>query len=206
MNRFLDSVPFALVLLRLLLVPAILLLALYVGADAGLPVVVLLLVAALSDIFDGVIARRRGVATPRLRKWDSNVDLLLGVGTLVAAWLMRSDLIAQNLLPIGVLLLLEGITYLISFLRFGKGPSNHAYLTKLWGVSLLVSIAFILGWGITGVPFLVMLLLGFVAYADGIAILSLIPEWQSDIPSAIHAARIRRSKFGLQRGGDSQCK
>ena len=193
MSRFLDNIPFALVLLRLLLVPVILLLALFAGADAGPQVVVLLLAAALSDIFDGVIARKRGVATPALRKWDSNVDLLLGIGTLAAAWLMRSDLLAEHLLPIGLLLGLEGLTYLISFLRFGKGPSNHAYLTKLWGVSLLVSIACILGWGVTGVPFLVMVLLGFLAYADGIAILAVIPHWQSDIPSVFHALRIRRS-------------
>lgn len=196
MKTFLDNVPFALVLLRLLLVPTILLLAFLVGTDAGPLVVALLLVAALSDIFDGVIARRRGVATPTLRKWDSNVDLLLGLGTLVSVWQMRSDLLAEHLLPIGILLGLEGVTYLISFARFGKGPSNHAYLTKLWGLSLLVSISFILGWGIIGVPFSIMVVLGLIAYADGIAILSIIPRWQSDIPSAVHAMRIRRGEGG----------
>ena len=50
-----------------------------------------------------------------------------------------------------------------------------------------------MGWGVTGVPFLVMVLLGFLAYADGIAILAVIPHWQSDIPSVFHALRIRRS-------------
>lgn len=192
MNVFLNKLPWGLVLLRLLLAPTVLLTAYYGGTDQGKLIVVLLIVAMLSDLFDGVIARKRNVATPALRKWDSNVDLIFWLATLLAAALLYPELIWEHRLPILVLVLLEAAMYLLSFFRFRKGPANHAYLTKLWGLSVLLSLSSIIGWGLAGIPFVVMFVLGIVAYVDGLVILALLPHWQSDIPSLFHAAKIRR--------------
>ena len=61
-----KQLPFALTLLRLLLGPIALLCALTnVSRWIYLP---LLVTGTLSDIFDGILARRLGVATPALRR------------------------------------------------------------------------------------------------------------------------------------------
>ncbi len=67
-----KSIPLALTLLRALLAPVVLL----HGYFGGLPeaFAVCLIAAFLSDYFDGVIARRLGVATPGLRRLDSAAD------------------------------------------------------------------------------------------------------------------------------------
>ena len=64
-----KHLPFALTLLRLLLGPVALAGALMnVSRWIYLP---LLVAGTLSDIFDGILARRLGVATPALRRFDS---------------------------------------------------------------------------------------------------------------------------------------
>lgn len=42
--------------------------------------------AFLSDVFEGVIARRLGIATPGLRRLDSAADTLFFVAVAIVAW------------------------------------------------------------------------------------------------------------------------
>src|SRR5579883_1741307 len=67
--------PLSLTVFRLLLGPVMIGLALRMpGSGAWL--VVCLYAAILSDIFDGILARHLKVATPSLRRFDSQTDLL----------------------------------------------------------------------------------------------------------------------------------
>ena len=66
--------PFALTTLRLLLGPIALACA-WTGV-ARLFFVPILVCGTLSDIFDGVLARRFGIATPGLRRYDSITDVV----------------------------------------------------------------------------------------------------------------------------------
>lgn len=86
--------PFALTTLRLLLGPATLLCAL-VGIDRWI-YLPLLVLGTLSDIVDGMIARRLGVATPALRRYDSVADIIDCVFVLAALWLVRKPPILQS--------------------------------------------------------------------------------------------------------------
>ena len=43
---------------------------------SGLALAWLVVTALLSDIFDGILARRYGVATPALRRYDSIADII----------------------------------------------------------------------------------------------------------------------------------
>jgi phosphatidylglycerophosphate synthase len=66
--------PFALTTLRLLLGPVALACALTnVPRWVYLPILV---AGTLSDIYDGILARRFGVATPALRRYDSVTDVI----------------------------------------------------------------------------------------------------------------------------------
>src|SRR5215469_1986808 len=100
------SIPWMLVALRLGLCPLLL-----AGASAGwnrILLFFLLSLGVLSDIFDGIIARRLGVATSRLRRADSLADVIFWLAVLAAA--QRLDhFVSRNLLMIGLLMASEAL-------------------------------------------------------------------------------------------------
>jgi CDP-diacylglycerol--glycerol-3-phosphate 3-phosphatidyltransferase len=130
--------PFALTTLRLLLGPVALACALMdVSRWFYLPILV---IATLSDIYDGVLARRFGVATPALRRYDSVTDVIYYLFILASAFLLCRPVIAQNWLFIVLILLSEAGCILVSCLRFGKYPATHSYLAKFYGLCLLAAL------------------------------------------------------------------
>jgi phosphatidylglycerophosphate synthase len=67
-----NAVPWGLVVLRAIGGPTIML-----GSNGKWPgdwLAILVLLALLSDVYDGILARRWGVETPALRVWDSIAD------------------------------------------------------------------------------------------------------------------------------------
>ena len=80
----LTRLPLALTLLRLALAPLMVLLS-----ERPHPLLfgLILTAAVLSDIFDGILARRLGVATPSLRRLDSAVDVVFYLAVGFALWL-----------------------------------------------------------------------------------------------------------------------
>ena len=77
------NLPNALTTLRIVLAPVTALLLLQPGADSRLIAMGVFLVAALSDLADGALARRRGEITDFGKLWDPIADKLLLVATLI---------------------------------------------------------------------------------------------------------------------------
>jgi CDP-diacylglycerol--glycerol-3-phosphate 3-phosphatidyltransferase len=126
--------PFAPTTLRLLLGPIAL-----ACAFAGVTrfYLSILIAATLSDIFDGILARKLGVATPALRRYDSITDIIYYLFILAVAWLLCKPVITRNLLLIGLMLLSEAGCVIICLVRFGKFPATHSWLAKFYGLCLL---------------------------------------------------------------------
>ncbi len=130
--------PFALTTLRLLLGPIALACALAgVTRFVYLPI---LIAATLSDIFDGVLARKFGVATPALRRYDSITDIIYYLFILAAAWLLCKPVIAGNVWLIALMLASEAGAISICLIRFGKFPATHSFLAKFYGLCLLAGL------------------------------------------------------------------
>jgi CDP-diacylglycerol---glycerol-3-phosphate 3-phosphatidyltransferase len=130
-----KSFPVALTTLRLLLGPIVL-----VGALAGFPrwiYLPILVAGTLSDIFDGIIARRLGVATPALRRYDSITDLIYYLFVLGTVWILCGAVIAQNWIWLALILVSEALAILVCAVKFGKYPATHSYLAKFYGLCLL---------------------------------------------------------------------
>ena len=126
--------PFALTTLRLLLGLVALLCALaQVPRLVYLPI---LLAGTLSDIFDGILARKFGVATPALRRYDSITDIIYYLFTLVVAWMLCRPVITGNLWLVALMLLSEAGCILVCLIRFGKFPATHSYLAKFYALCL----------------------------------------------------------------------
>jgi CDP-diacylglycerol--glycerol-3-phosphate 3-phosphatidyltransferase len=186
----LRHLPLVLTLSRFVLGPALILLA-RTGPHPVL-FLALLLAGLLSDVFDGILARRLGVATARLRVLDSRADLVFWLCTAAAAWVVHPGLVREHAWGISALVASEAATYLVSWLKFRRFFSAHAILSKLFALALFVALAAALCLGIAGVPYLLALVLGLAANAEVVAIILILPEWDHDIPSCWHALQIRR--------------
>jgi CDP-diacylglycerol--glycerol-3-phosphate 3-phosphatidyltransferase len=147
-NRMKRQLPFLLTTLRLLLGPVALGCALTnVPRWVYLPI---LITATLSDIYDGVFARRFGVATPALRRYDSVTDVIYYLFILAAVFLLCKPAITQNWPFIALILLSEAGGILVSFIRFGKYPATHSYLAKFYGLCLIGSLIALLVFNASG--------------------------------------------------------
>lgn len=60
-------IPYLLILFRLLLAPVILGLGFYGGSESRFLILILMYLGLISDIFDGIIARKQGLSTEKMR-------------------------------------------------------------------------------------------------------------------------------------------
>ena len=190
-EKLLDRahIPWSLVMMRLGLGPLII-----AGSEAGWSKPLLagaIIIGVASDIFDGIIARRLGVATPELRRADSLVDLVFWLSVLAAAQHLF-DFATRHLILIGLLLASEAGCQIVSITRFGRPPATHSYAAKLWGLVLTAGFAAIFLGRDSGLTGSAMLLFGLLVNLEVIAIMLLSKQQPIDVPSIL-ALRERRS-------------
>src|SRR5436190_2308824 len=138
--------PLALTASRLVLGPAMLLFA-WLHPDPGAWLAAGVVVGFLTDLFDGILARHLKVATPNLRRFDSQTDLVFWLCVLGCVFVARPEVaLAQWGYPAGILAL-EGAIYAISFAKFGREACTHAYSAKAWAVLAVGVFVEVLGFG-----------------------------------------------------------
>jgi CDP-diacylglycerol--glycerol-3-phosphate 3-phosphatidyltransferase len=192
--KFMKKIPLLLIAFRFFLAPVIFLLAFYLRDNSRAIILVLMYLGLFSDIIDGIIARNLNVATAKLRRLDSQADMIFWLSIGFSSWVLAPEVILRNLFPITAILIMEGLCYAVSILKFGKETCTHAFLSKLWGISLLVGFTFLIGFDNSGIPFAIAIIMGIISHLDRIAITLILPKWTHDIPSCYHAFLIRKGK------------
>jgi CDP-diacylglycerol--glycerol-3-phosphate 3-phosphatidyltransferase len=125
----LRSVPMGLTVLRLLLAPVLVWLV-YAGAR-GVVFASVVLVAFVSDYFDGVIARGLGVASAELRHFDSRADLVFYATAAWAVWRLHPDVVRSVAIPALVVIGLDVVRHIFDFAKFGRDVAYHAWSSKV---------------------------------------------------------------------------
>jgi CDP-diacylglycerol--glycerol-3-phosphate 3-phosphatidyltransferase len=148
----------------------------------------------LSDLLDGIIARKTGTSSEKLRRADSQTDLVFWICVGWCSWLLNPEIIIQHRYAIITIFVMEGLTYVFSFARFGKETCTHAILSKFWCLTLFIAFISIIGFGYAGIPFYITFIVGIIAHIDVYLIIFLLPKWMHDVPSSWHALQIRRGK------------
>ena len=194
MMSVLRMLPLALTALRALLAPVMVLLA--VAWPNSSAFAACLVIAFLSDVFDGVIARRLGIATADLRRLDSIADTLFYVAALFAGWHLHPQALLEHRTALGVLVLLELSRYAFDLGKFGREASYHMWSSKLWGLALFAGFFSLLALGQSGWAVAAAVWLGIVADIEGLAISVVLKRWKNDVPSLVHALRLRQSQDG----------
>lgn len=186
------SLPYVLILFRLLLAPIILILAYGFGSKMSLVIVVLMYLGLLSDIFDGIIARRMNLSSEKMRRMDSQTDLIFWVSIAISCYLIYPDIIMEKIRWIGILIFMELSCYVVSLLKFGKETCTHAFVSKLWGLTLLSAFSALIGFEYGGWALNLTIIVGLISHVDVILIILILPKWTHDVPSFYHAYLIRK--------------
>jgi cardiolipin synthase len=182
----------ALILFRLILAPIILCLAYFVGDAAKITLVILMYLGLVSDILDGIVARKKGLSSAQLRRMDSQTDMVFWLSVGFTTWMLYPQLISNHSVSIYIILAMEVACYVISLVKFKKETCTHAFLSKLWGISLLIAFTSLIGFNHAGWPFTAAIVMGLISHIDRILITLILPQWTHDIPSAYHAYLIRK--------------
>jgi CDP-diacylglycerol--glycerol-3-phosphate 3-phosphatidyltransferase len=186
-----QFVPAALVILRFFIGPSLLLNALDGKTDAWF--IVGFVAAFLSDIFDGVIARRIGVSTASLRRADSWADVCLYICVGISAFLVHSDVVIAFSDGLSAVVGIQLIWWVVNLAKYGQPASYHTYSAKAWGVSLFVATIALFGFGYGGLTLSLAIAVGIIHTVEEIAMTLILPEWTHDVLSIIHALRLRQS-------------
>jgi phosphatidylglycerophosphate synthase len=162
---------------------------------SGLTLAAIAVTALLSDIFDGVLARRWKCDTAAVRLFDSMADIVFYLGCAAALWMREPQLMRSFAVPIALVLGLEALKFAFDFVKFGKPTSYHSYLAKTWGLVLATTLVMSFATHVTlalRIAWSASLTLGVLTCLEGLTISILMPEWRHDLKTLWRAIGIRR--------------
>jgi CDP-diacylglycerol--glycerol-3-phosphate 3-phosphatidyltransferase len=166
------------------------------GKRPGIVIAFVILLAFVSDILDGVVARRLRVATARLRHLDSRVDLVFYATAAWAVWKLHPAVVKTVAIPALIVVALDVTRHVFDFLKFGRDVAYHAWSSKVWGLFLATSLMLLTGFGMAQ-PFVWLAVIsGLIAQVEGLVISVILPRWTHDVPSFLHALKIRNNTRG----------
>ena len=140
-----------------------------------------------------MLARRFGVDSALVRRYDSATDTVFFLCAAWSAWLLHADLLRPFLWMTVAVVALEVARYLFDFAKFRREAAYHAWSAKAWGLSLFVALVALMGLG-RATPWVPLALaLGIAADAEGLAISIVLPTWTHDVKSVWHAWRARKA-------------
>jgi len=189
-----NKIPVALIYARLLTGVCVLLLSILRIDHYNVIAVVLFVTGLLTDIFDGIIARRLNVSSEKLRRMDSNVDQVFFVLVAVATYIQCKAFFYNNYIMLFILLGTEALTYVVSFIKFKKEVATHAIASKVWTLILFATLIQIMLACKAPVLFQWCFYAGMVSRLEIIAILLFLRKWTNDVPTVYHAVLLRKGK------------
>ncbi len=189
-----NNIPILLIYSRVILGIGILILTLSTGIAYKEIIFTFIIIGFLTDVFDGIVARKLKIDSDLIRRLDSKADRIFWLLILLSTYLMYPDFIKSKSLQIILILVFELFAFLVSYLKFQKIPAPHNYLSKLWGCFVLLSLCEIVLTGSSNLLFNLMVLTGVLSRVDSMFIYKILEKWERDIPSFYHAIQIKKGK------------
>ena len=142
----------------------------------------------ISDVYDGIVARRFGVATPGLRRLDSAVDTVFYLAAAFCLWRLHPDTIVSHRFLIAAVIGTLVVNHAFELRKFGREASYHAWLAKAWGAALFAALVFLFvagdDWLLT-----IALWIGIASHVENFFITLVLSECRSDVKSIVHVVR-----------------
>jgi CDP-diacylglycerol--glycerol-3-phosphate 3-phosphatidyltransferase len=150
-------------------------------------------VGIASDVLDGVIARRLGLASARLRQADGWADAWFFLCVLVSAWWARAEVLRPFIPPIGMMLGLYLLSLVLIWKKYGRLASYHTWSARVAGGCLYIAALELFGKGTAGILSWLAISTNILSHIERIAITLVLKRWTDDVGSVWHALRMARS-------------
>ena len=191
---YMKYIPKLLIYTRLLIGVIIIVLSSFHVAHYATIAIVLFSIGLLSDIFDGIIARRLGISTPAMRRLDSAIDQLFFMLVAAATFIECPPFFYANLAKIGILLSAEMLAYLVCLQKFKKEVATHTISSKIWTLVLFATLIQVMATCNSGILFTICFYTGLLTRFEIIGIILVLRNWTNDVPSIYHAVLLRKGK------------
>ena len=185
--------PVFLIAVRFALGPGMMVLSFFFSPRGALLVTCIGL-ALLSDIFDGVLARRWRLDTETLRRWDTRADTFFYICVLCVAMLRYPAAFERRWILLAGLVAVEAVQHIFAAMKYGRHASYHSVLSKIWGLMMATAMCALLGFGLDNWFLDLTLAWGILCNLQGLAMSLMLPTWHKDVSTLFHAARIRRQE------------
>jgi phosphatidylglycerophosphate synthase len=193
-QKLIEKTPSALIYLRLVLGLMIIPLS-YFKVDNYITIAIIFLsVGLISDIFDGIIARKLNISTVKLRRLDSTIDVIFFLSFAVATYLQCPNYFALRSTELIIIVGLEALTYLVCFIKFKKEVATHSIGAKIWTILMFATLVEIILTCHSSTLFYLFFIVGIITRLEIIAIILILKEWTNDVPSIFDAINIRKGK------------
>jgi len=187
-----SAIPWSLTSLRFLLAPFVLILAWKVE-HPQLLLGISIAAALVSDIYDGILARRWGTATAALRVSDTVADTLFYFSILGVFLLRHMDVVRANLGLLIALLITEAARHIFDFIKFRRMASYHTYMAKTWGLLLAAATIAILCFDRFSFLMTIAIGWGILCNIEGLAMSIILPRWTADVKTLARAWKLRQT-------------
>ncbi|MDI3321192.1 CDP-alcohol phosphatidyltransferase family protein [Pinibacter soli] len=156
--------------------------------------IILLTTGLLTDIFDGIIARQLKISTQKLRRLDSTIDQIFFISVAIATYIQCPDFFKSNAVKLGILIMFEALTYLVSFLKFKKEIATHSIGAKVWTLLLFATLIQVIVQCQSTILFNILFWVGLLTRIEIAAIILALKNWTNDVPSFYHALKLSRGE------------
>jgi hypothetical protein len=191
-KRGVRRTPEALLFVRLLCAPGI------IWAErtgrSGIFLASIVGIAFVSDVFDGIVARRIGSATPQLRRADTIIDTAFYLSAAIALFRRAPSVIEGEGPGLALLAALEIARFLLERIKFGRLASYHLWSAKAWGIALFLGFSQAFVRRAPAPLFRIAVLAGILSDLEGLLASLILSDWHCDVPSVFHAARLEKLK------------
>jgi len=148
--------------------------------------------ALLSDVFDGLLARRWHLDTVTLRRWDTRADTFFYTCVLAVIWMRHPAALRARWVLIAGLITAEVLQHVFAAAKYGRHASYHSWISRIWGLMMAGAMIALLGWGINNRFLDVTIAWGILCNGQGLMMSLILPEWTNDVPTLLHAFKLRR--------------
>ncbi len=183
------TIPNALSVVRLVLVPVLYLLAINSMKAEFLGVLV---VSLVTDLVDGPIARRLNQMSDIGAQLDSWADFAIYISLPVWGFWLWPDIMAAQKPYITTVLICFIAPVIIGVVKYGRLPSLHTYAAKASAVCVGTGAILMFGFRVY-LPFRLCVPLAVFTAVDEIIAITVLRSWRPNVRSAWHAIRLRRS-------------
>jgi len=174
--------------LRIVLVPVLLALAWGNHSETFL---VCFILSLLTDVSDGLLARRLNQATELGARLDSWGDLLTCLALPLCGWWLRPEVVQQEALWLGLGIASYLVAVLAGVLKFMRLTSYHTWAAKISAVLVAAAVLIFFANG-PGWVFRIVMPFVVLTNLEEIAITLTLIQLTANVPSVWHALKLRR--------------